>query len=206
MSLHGARSIRERLVLEQKIEAMESAQEAFTKLLEEFELLANQWKANRAALAKLPKDDTTDDDRKRLSAWSESIRSQLKEYGFKSDTIPPIAVSPDTYKPEHDGFDLQTSISASDTIRTIWAYLLGLVEISTRFDTHHPKFLIFDEPKQQSTKDFSFIQLLHHASSIESAQIIFFTSEDNQRLKDALVEIKHSFVEFKGRVLTSRES
>lgn len=201
----SAAAIRERLVLEQKIAKMEEGQEHFIALIDDFRLLAAQWEDNRAAFEKLPKDDTTNDDREKLSEWSKSIRSQLTEYGFRSDSIPPIAISADSYKPEHEGFDLQTSISASDTIRTIWAYLLGLVEISTKINTHHPRFLIFDEPKQQSAKDFSFIQLLRHASRLKGSQIIFFTSEDNQRLKTALAGLDHTFVEFAGRVLTRRE-
>jgi hypothetical protein len=202
----SAAAIRERLILDQKIERITSGQELFSKLLEEFRLLAKQWKANRAEFGKLPKDDTTAADRAKLQAWSKSIRGQLTEYGFRSDKVSPIAISSDSYKPEYEGFDLQTSISASDTIRTIWAYLLGLVEISTGHETHHPRFLIFDEPKQQSTNDVSFVELLKHASTIKDSQIVFFTSEDNSRLKKALKGIDHTFFEFEGRVLTRKDS
>ena len=202
----SAAAIRERLILEQKIERISSGQEQFSKLLDEFRLLAKQWKTNRAEFGKLPKDDTTAADRSKLEAWSKSIRGQLTEYGFRSDKVAPIAISSDSYKPEYEGFDLQTSISASDTIRTIWAYLLGLVEISTGHETHHPRFLIFDEPKQQSTNDVSFVELLKHASTIKDSQIVFFTSEDNTRLKDALDGIDHAFFEFEGRVLTRKDA
>lgn len=202
----SAAAIRERLILEQKIERISSGKDQFSKLLEEFRLLAKQWKTNRAEFGKLPKDDTTKADRAKLQAWSESIRAQLTEYGFRSDKVTPIAISSDSYKPEYEGFDLQTSISASDTIRTIWAYLLGLIEISNEHETHHPKFLIFDEPKQQSTNDVSFVELLKHASTIGNSQIVFFTSEDNSRLKKALVGIEHDFFEFEGRVLTRKNA
>ncbi|HMP71319.1 MAG TPA: hypothetical protein PKA76_18365 [Pirellulaceae bacterium] len=203
--LPSAAAIRERLLLEQKIQVMEDCQEQFESLQNGFHDVADQWANNRAALERLPKDDTTDDDRKKLQAWSASIKVQLQKYGFMSDTIDPISISPDSYKPEHEGFDLQTSISASDTIRTIWAYLLGLVEISTKFHSHHPKLLIFDEPKQQSAKDVSFTELMRYASQFTDSQIVFFASEDNDRLKQAFSGIRHSFVQFESRILTSRD-
>jgi len=197
----SAAAIRERLLLEQRVEKMESGNKQFSDLLGDFKGLAKQWSDNQSAIKKLPKDDTTSEDKKKLKNWSASIRSQLTQYGFQSDTIDPISISPDSFKPEHEGFDLQTSISASDTIRTIWAYLLGLVETSSAFSTNHPQFLIFDEPKQQSAKDVSFTELMRHASQIEGSQIIFFTSEENDRLKDALSDIDHTYHEFEGRVL-----
>ena len=198
----SAAAIRERFILEQKIERISSGQDDFSKLLDEFYLLAQQWKTNRVEFDNLPKDDTTEADQSKLHAWSKSIRAQLTEYGFRSDEVDPISISSDSYKPEFEGFDLQTSISASDTIRTIWAYLLGLIEISNSYETCHPRFLIFDEPRQQSTNDVSFVELLKHASKIDNSQVVFFTSEDNSRLKKALVGIKHEFKEFDGRVLT----
>ena len=201
----SAAAIRERLLLEQKVEKMESGNIQFSELLVEFKGLAKQWSGNKSAIEKLPKDDTTSEDKKKLKKWSASIRSQLTQYGFESDKIDPISISHDSFKPEHEGFDLQTSISASDTIRTIWAYLLGLAETSSAFSTNHPQFLIFDEPKQQSTKDVSFTELMRHASEIDGSQIIFFTSEDNERLKDVLSDIEHTYHEFEDRVLIRKD-
>lgn len=46
--------------------------------------------------------------------------------------------------------------SASDAIRVVWAYLLGMLEVARVKDTNHPEFLVFDEPKQQMAT-FSFL-------------------------------------------------
>ena len=136
-------------------------------------------------------------------------------------------VSEDSYRPEHDGFDIQTdvnrtdsaspsaaaaspnstqlqnSISASDLIRTIWAYLNGMLEMGRSGGTNHPGFLLFDEPRQQSTRDVSFVELLRRASTSHSfsQQVIFFTSENLERLQGHLSGLPHSLVPIEGRVI-----
>jgi hypothetical protein len=40
----------------------------------------------------------------------------------------------------------------------------GLLEVSRTEDTHHPGCVIFDEPRQQSTRDVSFVALLRRSA------------------------------------------
>ena len=128
-------------------------------------------------------------------------------------------ISEDSYRPEHQGFDiqvdpfkqdgldssleLQTSISASDMIRTIWAYLQGMLELSRQVHTNHPGFVVYDEPRQQSTKTMSFEAFLKRASLGKDfgQQVILFTSEDRVRLRDGLAGSPHNFIEIEGRVI-----
>jgi hypothetical protein len=196
-------AIRERLLLEDSIKRDTEAADAFAKLLDEFQELANKWHRNVTALEQLPKDDTTPDDKDKLAKWSTLFREQLEQYGFKSLPVRQLSISPDDYRPEHDGFQLQTSISASDLIRTIWAYLSGMLEVSRTTQTNHPGFLLFDEPRQQSTRELSFGQLLKRASEANAAkqQIVFFTSEKMAQLQEQLKGLPHHLKEFSGRIL-----
>ena len=120
----------------------------------------------------------SDQDRVKIREWSARFKEQLTQYGFASFPVVEAAISTDTYRPEHQGFDLEASlgyayrnsplenqISASDLIRTIWSYLAGMLELARTTPTNHPGCVVFDEPKQQSTRDVSFQELLRRASA-----------------------------------------
>lgn len=196
-------AIEMRIRLEQSVHEIESAIEAVGGILEELETLSDLWQRVLAELASLPSDDATDDDKVKLKKWSESLREQLVDYDFQSLPEKSISVSTDSYRPEHEGFDLATSISASDLIRTIWSYLHGMVELSRDASTNHPGLIVFDEPKQQSAKEISFQQLLRRVSSAShySQQVVFFTSEKVERLRSYLQGIPHTLREFEGRII-----
>jgi hypothetical protein len=202
-------AIQARMQLEIGAKADEEALEEFDGLLQGFGDLSEQWRTNKGALDQLPKDDLTSHDLEKLALWTGSLRSQLGQYGFKSFDVGEASISRDTYRPEHAGFDLQTSfdwqtsISASDLIRTIWSYLTGLLEISRTVNTNHPGTILFDEPRQQSTRDVSFAELLKRASASgqQQQQVIFFTSENQDRLRSHLTGLPHTFSPITGRVL-----
>lgn len=104
-----------------------------------------------------------------------------------------VEIGDDDYLPRRDDFDLQADISASDSVRVIWAYLLGLLEVGEQFDTNHPGLVVFDEPKQQSAKDLSFEALLRRASGEGGGrQVIFATSEPLEALNTMLGGVEHT--------------
>jgi hypothetical protein len=201
--LPSAAAIHARIELEQSTKRDQEGREQFETLLAALGELAQRWRVLQESLAALPKDDVTEADRSKISAWTVSLRSQLAQYGFGSFNVSQALISSDTYRPEHEGFDLQTSISASDLIRTIWSYLSGLLELSRTTRTNHPGCIIFDEPRQQSTRDVSFAELLKRASTSGQSgqQVIFFTSENQDRLKTHLTGLTHTFNPIEGRVI-----
>jgi len=202
-------AIRSRIELETAIRRDEQYAEQFKKSVGRFTELVERWRAIQDELQKLPKSDVTDRDKAKITKWTESVRNQLTQYGFGSFQVDQVVVSPDSYRPEHEGFDLessfalQTSISASDLIRTIWSYLTGLLELSRTVKTNHPGCIIFDEPRQQSARDVSFAELLRRASSASDSnqQVIFFTSENIERLRMHLSGLRHTLFPINGRVL-----
>ena len=214
-------AIRERLQLEDQIREATEAVEAVGRYLGMLGEVAERWHTNLTEMGKLPPDDTTAEDKGKLATWTKVLREQLQAYGFRSLPIQQILISDDTYRPEHGGFDLQvnlfdeqraaleasldlqTSISASDMIRTIWSYLEGMMEVSRQVATNHPGFIVFDEPRQQSTKNISFEAFLKRASQAKSfgQQIILFTSEDRVRLRDNLSGLDHTLIEIEGRLI-----
>jgi hypothetical protein len=209
-------AIQSRLSLEAAIQSDEQSIEVFSGILDEFAPLAQDWRAVEEAALQLPSNDTSDQDRVKIREWSARFKEQLTQYGFASFPVVEAAISADTYRPEHQGFDLEASlgyayrnsplenqISASDLIRTIWSYLAGMLELARTTPTNHPGCVVFDEPKQQSTRDVSFQELLRRASACSTfnQQIIFFTSENRERLQTYVSGLPHVLTLIDGRVI-----
>lgn len=196
-------AIQKQLELQQQISRSEAAIEEFSSGLFQLEELSLSWAKVQKERVEMPAEDASADDRKKIARWSLLFSQQLHQYDFQSLSPSTIIISPDTYRPTSEGFDLPTNISASDLIRVIWAHLAGLLELSRDFATNHPGLLIFDEPKQQSAKDLSFSQLLRRAS--ESAnfgqQVIFATSESRERIREMVSDILTTYIEFDGRII-----
>lgn len=180
------------------------ADDEFAAELENIEELSAKWGNLQAEKSRLPKEDTSTTDRKKIGRWEELLREQLREYDFKSLEVRDIAISGESYRPLHEGFDLPTNISASDFIRVIWSYLNGMREVGLEFETNHPGLLVFDEPRQQSAKDFSFEQLLKRMACAgeQGHQVIFATSEKEDTLKKMLADVPHTYHAFDGYVIS----
>jgi len=207
-------AIQAQIRLENSVGNDRDAQSRFERIINGFEELSESWRIAQEVAHKLPKDDVSEADRMKINIWTRNLRDQLSQYGFGSFPESQIVISTDSYRPEHEGFDLeasfplQNSISASDLIRTIWAYLNGLLEMARTEDTNHPGCIIFDEPRQQSTRDVSFGELLKRASDAGkfSQQVIFFTSENRERLVGHLSGLPHHLLAIDGRVLKKLSS
>lgn len=80
---------------------------------------------------------------------------------------------------------IKTNSSASDFVRTIWAYSLGLLKKGT----NHPGILLLDEPGQHSVSSESLKALFEKCAAIKDKQIIIFTSIQKVLIKDGDKEI-----------------
>lgn len=201
--LPSMEAIRRRVELEENISRQKMSLEQFQVRLGKFENYAEEWLSIQKEKENLPAEDASADDKKKLKIWNKIFGKQLRQYDFQSLSVDTVEISLDTYVPKHEGFDLPSSISASDFIRIIWAYLSGLLDVAREFDTNHPGFLIFDEPKQQSAKEISFSALLQKASEASDydQQVIFATSEDRKVLKKILQDMPHTLFDFEGRII-----
>ena len=97
-------------------------------------------------------------------------------------------MSDQTLRPEQEGYDIVAETSASDYIRVIWAYTLGLLELAgTEKEINHGGFVVFDEPRQHEASKNSFISLIDTALKSKSygGQVIFATSMEKSELENA---------------------
>lgn len=155
---------------------------------------------------KLPQNILSITDSNKLSALRDYVVSLLSDFGFSSFKPELVEISEETYLPTREGFDLGFDTSASDGIRMIWSYLIGLFCVSKDFSANHPGVLVFDEPRQQEAKKLSFTALLKSASDAcrDGGQIILATSEDEQILLESLGDTPHTLKSFpadEGKIL-----
>ena len=167
-----------RLRLEDRLEQLAALESAFVGFMGELATLAKQWADVQGELSRHKTIEQTDSDRQKLRRLRDIVRAQLRSYDFTSLPVDEIDISPDKNAPSHQGFDLGFDLSASDMIRTIWAYLLGLLELGRDTPTRHPGLLVFDEPQQQAAKALSFRELLRRAAdSARSGQQVVFATQ-----------------------------
>jgi hypothetical protein len=180
-------SIERRVALQRRLEDLEALSATLGASAERLERIANRSDALRAQLADVSGEFSSSDTRK-LRLLQESVHSQLALYGFGSLPVEEVEISLETLHPTHEGFDLSFDISASDTVRTKWAYFLGLAEVALREPSHHPRMLILDEPGQQEIDRASFAALLRRAAEVASddLQIVLATSESEAFVRESL--------------------
>ena len=201
--LPSAAAIRERLLLETRVTLLKTALNAYNDLMKRLASLSKEWFQIQTKLHEFEDRDVSEQDEAKIRELRASLISQLRQYGFGSFNPDLLTISPETYRPTREGFDLGVNLSASDTIRVMWAYLVGMLEIAMNQDTNHLGLLVFDEPRQQQTAKVSFAQFARRAASSGTAdrQVIFFTSEEEDTLLSLLNGIQYSYHAFQGKLL-----
>ena len=196
-------AVKRRMVLEQRVSEAVRLEEVFQEILDRFAELAGRWRELQAEKAQLPDSSLSQADVAKLREFEKLVRDQLGSYGYASFSPTSIEISRDTYKPSREGFDIAFDVSASDNIRLIWAYMLGLLELARAFTSNHLGLVIFDEPQQQKMKDVSFQELVKRAATAGQfdQQVVFFTSEDETRLRSWMGALPHRIEAFDGKLL-----
>lgn len=115
-----------------------------------------------------------------LDKQIECFRILLNRFGYTSNIISNIVFSEEKntyqYLPIVEQGDnreeIRSDSSASDFIRSIWAYYITLLIEGT----NHPGFLVMDEPCQHSMKEESLKRLFEVCSKLTNKQVILFCS------------------------------
>jgi len=157
-------------------------------------------------LVRLAGERPTHDDRSRLAALD---REQLNAYGFVS--VPPdeVEIAPDNYLRFRAGEPISPKdLSASDNVRLIWAYLVGLLEISREFHTPHPGLVVCDAPGQQEVSDDSLRALFEQLGSTGQydQQAVVAISKEHDELTSLLGAVPAFRNDYDGHVLQQRGS
>lgn len=203
-------AIEEIVRLQAFIDRLESIDELANSLLDELREIASEWALATDNLLKLPADELTEVDKRKIEHLQTAIRRHLERYGFRSFQPGEISLSHDNFRPlvlrndmgETVEKEINFEMSASDAIRLKWAYYLSCMELMRTFSVNHPGLAIFDEPGQQEVEASSLFEFLRSASQSaqNGQQVIVSTSETYEAVSATLGE-SANIVSFPGFIL-----
>jgi hypothetical protein len=182
-------ALSERLRLDQRISNLQALSVFFEDTLGKFANLTDEWSAAQGRRRQLPHGPLSNKDEEKLRDLQASFQNQLSTYGFGSSDQGQVEISRSDYEPELADINLAADSAASDVIRLQWAYLLSLLEVGRPNDSNHPRFLIFDEPQQQSVAEDDFMSMLRHAARIPDCQFIVATSHEREGISSLKGEL-----------------
>lgn len=136
--------------------------------------------------------ETDVEDQRTIDSFRYEFSAALRAFGLRS--LPPseVTIGEESLLPEHDGFeltfDIQHGMSASDAIRTKWAFYVALARTCRINDRAHSfGFLIMDEPRQQEASLDSVRALYQSLSEVGvNAQVIVASSASSSELDQLL--------------------
>ncbi len=176
----AAAIVREQVILENRITQLRSSLATFEDPSARFKAIANEYVKTQNALKGLGARSLSTADESKLKFFDEIHKSQLKRYDFRSYNTDEVSIGWNSYQPVHDELPLGL-VSASDMVRLVWAYLLGILHVAhdARFETNHPGLLIIDEPRQQNVKIENYDEFLSNAAEAahHNQQIIVASSQ-----------------------------
>jgi hypothetical protein len=204
--------VQERLTLESRLRGAEAVRDVCAAAEDELDELSVRLDGVRARRAALGDDAASSTDSAILADFRRRFQQQITDYGLRS--VPPSEVTIDerTLLPVNDGFELSFDValgfSASDTIRTKWAYHTALFETSaTQERGRNLGFMVLDEPRQQETDHPSLAAFLARLRSDSGlGQVLYATSEEPEILGELLQGIPHTSLPAVGRHLLMLDS
>lgn len=183
--LPSEKQIEEKVNLKNKVDFYIRLQEKFTNKLEALE----EWNENYEDIlkqeAKLPDKDFTEDDLKTLEDLKSHFGNLLKSFKYRSKDLRLVGISNDSYLPivrdfqSGQNYNIKFDSSASDFVRSIWAYTCALYKSSHLNNGNHPRIIMMDEPEQHSMDDESTMVLFRELSKYQNCQSIFAASFHN---------------------------
>lgn len=183
--------ILKKIEISRQIEQLSNLQGMFRTFLEKLSELSEKWKDYLEQKSRLPKKGVSETDKKKITLLKSHFIDNLRRYHYSSlSSFDGIEISEESLLPTIDGFDMKFDSSASDGIRTIWAFTLALLQVSIETDGNHPGVIIFDEPAQQSIVSEDMNSFIRSVSEVSSqSQIIMAITLNSHELINIIDEL-----------------
>ncbi|QUI22739.1 AAA family ATPase [Vallitalea pronyensis] len=171
--------IRQKISIEDEIEDMLKLESYVLEVTNYYVELIKEWKLIIEELNEIPSDMYSIEDKKKLTLLRNLYYSYLLKFNFESIKFDKAELdfNNSSYSPAVNGFDIKYDSSASDNIRSIWAYKLALSQIASK-DGRHIGFMVFDEPGQQKAINNDVRSLIHELADANVQVIVGITIED----------------------------
>lgn len=183
--------ILKKIEISRQIEQLSNLQGMFRTFLEKLSELSEKWKDYLEQKSRLPKKGVSETDKEKITLLKSHFIDNLRRYHYSSlSSFDGIEISEESLLPTIDGFDMKFDSSASDGIRTIWAFTLALLQVSIETDGNHPGVIIFDEPAQQSIVSEDMNSFIRSVSEVSSqSQIIMAITLNSHELINIIDEL-----------------
>lgn len=200
--------------IDDEVNKLERAEGDLTKLVKELGGYAQNLIGNQTSRKQLPRTSYLEKDKSKIALFEKFFRANASAFGYESAEISDIQINRDALTPflsdielrqynNRTGADIRADSSASDFVRLIWSYLLGLYQTSSQPSNkgNHPALLIFDEPGQHSMADTSQHAFLQQLGSEKGLQSIVAASFDESEsvFREATKGVEFKLIEWDGK-------
>tara|TARA_R110000751_G_scaffold306360_1_gene424535 strand:+ start:1836 stop:2930 length:1095 start_codon:yes stop_codon:yes gene_type:complete len=167
--------------LENEILRLTKVKSDFNELVIELKRISDDFGENKRSIDNLVVNEA--EDILKLKKFEDSFKDLLYKFNYTSNDKFNVSIqtkSPFKYFPiskyGKEIQKIQISSSASDFIRSIWAYTISLLTNAE----NHPGIILFDEPSQHSMKSSSLKQFFETVAGLNEFQVIVAASSDQQ--------------------------
>ena len=126
-------------------------------------------------------------DNRKITSLEKYFKSYLYDFGYGSKDFEQIKISKQKFekyfpivKIEKRNEKIRINSSASDFVRSLWAYYIALFEVSQKNRGNHIGLFIFDEPAQHAMNESSQKAFLERLSKLDDCQSIVFSSFEDK--------------------------
>lgn len=204
--------LRRQIQIESEVESLSKLPSLIADLLKKLQSIGKTYADIEAQRKLIPKDAYSDSDTLKIELFQKMFRANAGSFGYESAPISEIEISTNNLIPTLSKLelreiraDIKSDSSASDFVRLIWSYLIGLYQASSHENVrgNHPGILLLDEPGQHSMAVDSQHALLRMLSDERGLQCIVAASFDESEsvFKQAVAGIPHDLVSWDGRLI-----
>jgi len=170
--------------LESKIKIYEKVERYKSLINNELLTLSEEWKNNEMNKTSFV---MSYDDNQKIVSLQTYFKNYLIDFNYGSKDNDQIYISKkqfEQYFPvvKIDGRDekIRINSSASDFVRSLWAYYISLFRVSKNINGNHIGLFIFDEPAQHAMNESDQKAFLERLSELDGCQSIVFSSFEDK--------------------------
>jgi len=177
-------SYKKTIDIKSEIELLERVENYKNKIKAELLILSEEWKRNEMNRSTY---EMSVEDSQKITQLETYFKNYLQTFNYGSKDDEQIFISKkqfERYFPivRIDGKDekIRINSSASDFVRSLWAYYISLFKTSKDYDGKHIGLMIYDEPAQHAMNESDQKAFLESLALLDGCQSIVFSSFEDK--------------------------
>ncbi len=177
-------SYKKTIDIKSEIELLERVENYKNKIKAELLTLSQEWKNNEMNRSTY---EMSFNDNQKITKLQNYFKSYLRTFNYGSKEDEQIFISKkqfERYFPivriDDKDEKIRINSSASDFVRSLWAYYISLFETSKSFNGQHIGLMLFDEPAQHAMNETDQKAFLESLALLDGCQSIVFSSFEDK--------------------------